>query len=246
MDIKLLFLFFIIGFAQRFVGTLAGSGGLISFPAMIIFGVPVHAAIAANKLSTTVGSFSGFLSLVKRKEMVFSYIYRIAPFALIGGAAGGLIASILSDHTLKMIAVILLIFAFITGFIKPRRPEHPLRKRLTKKMYASFFGTSIYNGAFGPGQGTLLMQLLFYEGVPYLQSVGLKQISTFVSSAAAAVVFIWSGDMIWKVAIPLTLGSLVGVQVAILVATKISKNHVKWIIRVITFLLIMQLTIELY
>ncbi|HET7658401.1 MAG TPA: sulfite exporter TauE/SafE family protein [Bacillales bacterium] len=246
MDVTLLILLFFIGFAQRFVATLAGSGGLISFPAMLILGVPVHAAIAANKLSTTAGSFSGFLSLVKGKEIAFRNFYRIAPIALLGGSAGGLIASYLSDHTLKVLAVILLCFAFFIGFLKQRRPDQPFHNRLSKKMYAAIFGTSVYNGAFGPGQGTLLMQMLFYEGVPYLQSVGLKQISTFVSSAAAAVVFISSGYMLWHIAIPLTLGSMVGVHAALKVAHKLSKQHVKWFIRIITFFLIIQLIVQLY
>lgn len=240
METEIILLFF-IGVAQRFIGTLAGSGGLISFPAMLLLGVPVHATIAANKLSTSVGSFSGFLTLVKQKQADFTKIYWIAPFALAGGAIGGLIASALSNHILKIVALTLLGFAFVLPFLKRSKPAQLYQNKLTKKMYAAFFGTSIYNGAFGPGQGTLLMQLLFYEGVPYLPAVGLKQISTFVSSAAAAVVFISAGDMIWHIAIPLTLGSMVGAQAAIRVAHKLSKRHVQWILRIITFLLIVQL-----
>lgn len=238
-------LLFLVGVAQRFVGTLAGSGGLISFPAMLLLGVPVHATIAANKLSTTVGSFSNFLTLVKERKIHFKQLYRIAPFALAGGAAGGLIASLLSDQVLKIIAVILLCFAFILAFLKKPRAETEYHGRLSKKMMASFFGTSIYNGAFGPGQGTLQMHLLFYEGVPYLSAIGLNQINTFVSSTAAAVVFIVAGDMIWQVALPLTLGSIVGAQIAIRLAHKLSKQHVQWILRIITFLLIMQLAYQL-
>lgn len=245
MDITMILLLFLVGFAQRFVGTLAGSGGLISFPAMLILGVPVHAAIAANKISTTAGSFSGFLSLIKKKEIAFSDLFQISPFALIGGAAGGLTASFLSDHLLKIIAVVLLIFAFVIGFIKPQRPDRDASHRLSKKIYALFFGTSVYNGAFGPGQGTILMQLLFYEGVPYLQTIGLKQISTFVSSAAAACIFISSGDMMWRIAIPLTLGSMAGVQAALIIANKLSKKLVNWFIRIATFLFIIQLAEQL-
>lgn len=241
-----LILLFLIGVAQRFVGTLAGSGGLISFPAMLLLGVPVHATIAANKLSTTVGSLTGFLTLVKEKEIAFKHLYRIAPFAIAGGAIGGIIASLLSNHALKIVAVILLCFAFILPFLKRTKPDTPFKNQLTKKMYASFFGTSVYNGAFGPGQGTLLMQSLFYEGVPYLQAVGLKQIGTFVSSAAAAVVFIYAGSMIWSVALPLTFGSMVGAQIAIRIAHKLSKHQVEWILRIITFLLILQLIYQLF
>ncbi|HET7616334.1 MAG TPA: sulfite exporter TauE/SafE family protein [Bacillales bacterium] len=236
---------FLIGILQRFVGTLAGSGGLISFPAMFLLGYPVHATIAANKLSTTIGSFSGFLTLVKEKKVAFNRIYKIAPFALLGGAAGGIITSALDEKTLKTVAVVLLCLAFLLPFMNKMRPEKPADNRLSKKLYASFFATSVYNGAFGPGQGTILMQILLYDGIPYLTSVGLKQISTFVSGAAAAVVFVFAGDMIWHIALPLSIGSVVGAQLAIRTAHHLSKNHVQWILRTLTFLLIGQLVFEL-
>lgn len=242
MDVVLLF---IIGMAQRFVGTLAGSGGLISFPAMLLLGVPVHATIAANKLSTTVGTFSNFLTLLREKEIHMKQLFQIAPFALAGGAAGGWIASILEEDTLTTIAVILLCFAFLLALVRKPLAKATFRGTLSKKMYVSFFATSIYNGAFGPGQGTLLMYLLFYEGVSYLSAIGLNQISTFVSGAAAVVVFISAGDMIWGVAIPLTAGSLLGARIAIRVAHKLSRQYVNWLLRIVTFLLIVQLIVEL-
>lgn len=242
---KMMVILFFVGLAQRFIGTLAGSGGLISFPAMLLLGVPVHATIAANKLSTTVGTFSNFLILVKEGKVNLKQLVQIAPFALAGGAAGGIIASLLSDQILKTIAVVLLCFAFLLAFLKKPRAETEFHGKLSNKMYASFFGTSVYNGGFGPGQGTLLMYLLFYEGVPYLSAIGLNQISTFVSGAAAAVVFISAGDMIWQIALPLTVGSMFGAQISIRVAHKLSRRHVQWLLRIITFLLIIQLIYEL-
>lgn len=202
-------------------------------------------ALAANKLSTTVGSFSNFLVLVKEKEVSFKQLYKIAPLAIIGGIIGGWIATLLSEHTLTIVAVVLLCFAFLLAFLKKPEVQTAFRGKLTKTMYGSFFGTSIYNGAFGPGQGTLLMYLLFYEGVGYISAIGLNQISTFVSGAAAALVFIAAGDMVWHITIPLTLGSMLGAQIAIRIAHKLSKQHVQWLLRIITFLLIGQLVYEL-
>ncbi|HET7629431.1 MAG TPA: sulfite exporter TauE/SafE family protein [Bacillales bacterium] len=239
-------LLFIIGIGQRFVGTLAGSGGLISFPAMLLLGYPVHAAIAANKMSTTIGSFSGFLTLVKEKKADFRQIVQIAPLAVIGGLCGGWITAVLSESTLKGVTVILLMLAFGLSFLKKK--EQALnggKHRFSKKLYGTIFATSLYNGAFGPGQGTILMQLLLRDGIPYLFAIGLKQISTFVSGAAAAVVFIVSGDMLWTLAIPLTLGSVVGAQLALKVARYLSGKQVQWILRGFMVLLIAQVVIEL-
>lgn len=244
-DMEMMMLF-LVGVAQRLIGTLAGSGGLISFPAMMLLGVPVHATIAANKLSTSVGSFSNFWVLVRKKQLNKAHLWHIAPFAIAGGLVGSLFASLLDEQTLTVMAVFLLCFAFILAFLKKPDGNKAFHDKLTKPMHASFFGTSVYNGAFGPGQGTLLMYLLFYEGVPYISAIGLNQISTFVSGVAATVVFIASGAMVWHIALPLTLGSMLGAQIAIRIAHKLSTQHVKWLLRLITFFLIIQLIIELF
>ena len=53
---------FLTGIFATTVGTLAGSGGFINFPIMILLGIPVHSAIAANKVSNTISSFSSFFA----------------------------------------------------------------------------------------------------------------------------------------------------------------------------------------
>ena len=45
-------------FLAGFVDAVAGGGGLISLPAYIIAGIPVHNSIATNKLSSCMGTFS--------------------------------------------------------------------------------------------------------------------------------------------------------------------------------------------
>ena len=56
---------YFIGLLATTVGTLAGGGGLISFPSMLLLGVPVHSAIGANKVSNTVSSFTSFWHLYR-------------------------------------------------------------------------------------------------------------------------------------------------------------------------------------
>ena len=43
-----------------FIDAIAGGGGLISLPAYMIAGIPVHHAIATNKMSSTMGSEACF------------------------------------------------------------------------------------------------------------------------------------------------------------------------------------------
>ena len=45
-----------LSFLAGFVDAVAGGGGLISLPAFLIAGLPVHNAIATNKLSSSMGT----------------------------------------------------------------------------------------------------------------------------------------------------------------------------------------------
>lgn len=60
---------FFIGLVANVLGTLAGGGGLISLPAMLLMGIPLHSAIGANKVSNTVSSLSSFIVIYKYKEV---------------------------------------------------------------------------------------------------------------------------------------------------------------------------------
>src|SRR5699024_11161820 len=126
----------------------------------LLLGVPVHATIAANKLSTTLGAFTNFLVLIRNKEISAHHLWLIAPFAVLGCVLGSMITTILYEDTLTVMAVLLLCFAFGLKFLKKQEVSAAFTGKITRTMYASFLGTSVYNGAFGPGQGTILLYLL--------------------------------------------------------------------------------------
>ena len=144
-------LLYFIGFAATTLGTLAGGGGLISLPAMLLMGLPVHSAIGANKVSNTVSSFSSFLMIYKNKEVTVKEALTVVPLSLAGGITGGVIASFLKEEWMIMIAIVLLTFAFITSFLGKLILMVSETFRITKKSATSLYGIGIYDGLFGPG-----------------------------------------------------------------------------------------------
>jgi uncharacterized membrane protein YfcA len=80
-----LLLLFLIGFIGTFIGTLAGSGGLISMPCMLLIGIPIHSAIAATKFSNTFSSFSSFFVLLKQKKIDWKTALSLSPLGIAGG-----------------------------------------------------------------------------------------------------------------------------------------------------------------
>ncbi|KIL42732.1 hypothetical protein KP77_33620 [Jeotgalibacillus alimentarius] len=235
---------FLTGVIATTLGTLAGGGGLISLPVMLLLGLPVHSAIGANKVSNTVSSFSAFFYLLRHKNISLKESLWIIPFSLTGGITGGVIASALQAENLTMIAVILLVFALTTSFFNKSTFEHDQTLKKSGFGAAGLYGIGIYDGLFGPGQGTLMLYLFSWLKVSYVKAVGLVRLATFSSCFGAAVTYIAAGHIIWPLTIALLAGSFLGAQAGVRLAKRMKPSRVKPLLRIVTAILIIQLIID--
>ncbi len=241
----MLILLFIIGLFGNLIGTLAGGGGLITLPTMLLFGMPVHSAIGANKVSNTISTLSNFYTAFRRKEITILEARPIVLLCFIGGLFGGLIASLFSGETLTIIALCLLIFAFILSFLGKTDFGENVTFELKKRTRALLFSVGIYDGLFGPGSGTLLLYIYAHEKISYMKAVVLGRVGIFATCFGAAIVYVLSGQILWVETLFLMLGSIIGSQIGIVVARKINNQHAKLLLRLITAILIVQLTVDL-
>ena len=236
---------YLIGFIATTVGTLAGGGGLISFPSMLLLGIPVHSAIGANKVSNTVSSFTSFWHLYRKGEVNGKESIWIMPVSIIGGMSGGMTATYMSDSMLTIVASIFLVFGYIISFLGKGNFTGQVEKlSLNKYSFSGLFGIGMYDGMFGPGQGTLLFNLFGYLNLSYIKAVALVRLATVSSCMGAAVTYIASGSIIWPITLCLMLGSITGAQLGVRVAEKLKPQYVKPILRIMTLLLIIQLWIN--
>jgi len=143
-----------IGIIAAFIGTLAGGGGLMTLPAMMLVGIPIQTSIATNKFSTGISALSSIFYLLYHKELHFKVILKYIAIAVIGGAGGALLAVSQSEQNMNVTACILLIFALVvtlknkawTDTVNPT--EHT-----TSSLWQPFF-IAMYDGGFGPGSST--------------------------------------------------------------------------------------------
>ncbi|PLS16504.1 sulfite exporter TauE/SafE family protein [Bacillus sp. M6-12] len=239
-------LLILIGFCASFIGTLAGSGGLIGMPSLLLIGIPIHSVIATAKFSNVFSSFSSFYILLKQKELSWRDAATLIPFALGGGMAGGLLANSFSEKTMTVLAVFLLSGALAMNFLKKPKGDSEGIWKLEKKAYPTLFGISVYDGMFGPGQSTLLMYAFLHQGASYLKALALTRAQTFISCAAAFATYLFAGNFKWEIAIYYALGGIFGAQFAVRVARRLSKEHLKVILHLVTVALIVQLLIRLW
>ncbi|WP_059171728.1 sulfite exporter TauE/SafE family protein [Bacillus sp. FJAT-27445] len=235
---------FFVGICATTIGTLAGGGGLISLPAMLLLGMPAHSAIGANKVSNTISSFSSFFHLYRTKRITWKEAYWIMPISILGGMSGGFLASRIPEENMMILALILLIFAFIASFIGKGdfKGSEPLK--MNKVSVPGLYGIGIYDGLFGPGQGTLMLYLFGNLNISYLRAVGFVRLATFSSCIGAAAMYIASGKIIWPMTLALMLGSVTGAQLGVRIAEKLKPQFVKPILRVATVAVIIQVFVK--
>ena len=240
----MLVILFFIGLIGNVIGTLAGGGGMLTLPTMMLLGMPVHAAIGANKVSNTVSTLFSFYSVFKRKEITLQEAWPILLFCFVGGLVGGSIASLFSGETLTVIAICFLLFAFILSFLGKTEFGQVQVLKLRKRTAGMLIGVGIYDGMFGPGSGTLLLYIYASERLAYLKAVVLGRVGIFATCFGAAIMYVSSGQILWTETVALMIGSIIGSLIGIRLARKINAKHAKWLLRGITAVLLVQLMID--
>ena len=148
-------------FLAGLVDAIGGGGGLISLPAYLMAGLPVHNAIATNKLSSTCGTALTTVRFI-RQGLVNWRIAIPTIFCAIGGSSLGANLSMNVPESVMeaVLFVVLPVVAFIVLSPKTFR-DHDQEVKLDRKLWitalVSAFVVGIYDGFYGPGTGTFLI-----------------------------------------------------------------------------------------
>ena len=144
------------------VDAIGGGGGLISLPAYLLAGLPMHQAIATNKLSSACGTTVTTIRFI-RQGLVNWRIAIPTIVAAIGGSSLGANLSMGMDERVmeKILFVVLPVVALVVMNPKIFRDQAAEQRRLSGKLWAtaiaSAFFVGIYDGFYGPGTGTFLI-----------------------------------------------------------------------------------------
>src|SRR5690606_25527241 len=90
-SVEILCLLFLVAAVAGFLDTLAGGGGLITIPALILSGAPPLAALGTNKLQGCVGTATSSFLLIKRRKVYWHELRWMVVSAFSGAAVGTLI-----------------------------------------------------------------------------------------------------------------------------------------------------------
>ena len=199
-----------------FVDSIAGGGGLISLPAYLISGLPVHTCIATNKLSSSMGT-----TIATAKYALSGYIdWHLAVFcaaaSLAGAALGANIALLISDAVFRILMLIILPLTTLYVFKKKDLFSGENRKELTflhTVVLSSViaFALGLYDGFYGPGTGTFLILLLTrFAYMDIHRANGITKGINLSSNISSLTVYLLSGQVLMPLGLCAGLFSILG------------------------------------
>lgn len=195
-------------FLAGFVDAVAGGGGLISLPAYMIAGLPVHMAIGTNKLSSGMGTALTTWRYCKNGYIDWRIAGPCAACALLGSNAGAHLALLIGDELFKLIMLVILpltAFYVLRGrSLDRQRPHYGLKTTALVSMGAALV-LGAYDGFYGPGTGTFLLLLLTGLAHMSLQSANATaKVINLTTNLTALAVYLLNGKVIF--ALGLTAG----------------------------------------
>ncbi|MDQ7096032.1 TSUP family transporter [Desulfosporosinus sp. PR] len=219
-----LFIICILGFLAAAIDAIAGGGGLISLPALLMIGVPPHLALGTNKFAASMASLNSSITFARSGKVHTSLVKWQIPFTFIGAALGvWAVLSVSSEFLNKAVLVLILIVGIYTLLHKNLGMEnkfqglHPFNLGV-----GCFFALALgfYDGFFGPGTGSfLIFSFIAFFGFDFVTASANSKVLNFGSNFVSLLLFAWNGKILFSYGIPMALfmifGSLVGTRLAI-------------------------------
>ena len=218
------------------VNAIAGGGTLITFPALTFLGVPAVSANVTNTVALCPGYFGGTLAQWNDLKGQKSRLWLIVPASIVGGLLGGWLLLQTGEKLFRDLVPYLILLA--SGLLAI---QDPVRAWLTRRMAAEQGSqlekitwlpvtlASVYGGYFGAGLSVIVLSSLGLTLEDTLTRLNaLKQAVAFSVNIAAAIYFLFSGQVFWSAALVMAIGALAGGWLGGKLAGKIKPSTLRW------------------
>lgn len=227
-----LFIICILGFLAAAVDAIAGGGGLISLPALLLVGVPPHLALGTNKFAASLASLNSSITFARSGKVHFPLVKWQIPFTLIGAFLGAwAVLRVSSAFLSKAVLVLILLVGIYTMVHKTLGMKNNFKglnsyNIIVGCLFALALG--FYDGFFGPGTGSfLIFSFIALFGFDFVVASANSKVLNFTSNFASLLIFAWNGKILLHYGIPMAifmiLGSYIGTRLAIQRGAKLVK-----------------------
>jgi hypothetical protein len=226
------------------VNALAGGGTLITFPMLTAVGIPAVAANVTNTVALCPGYLGATLAQSKDLQGQRRRLWLALPAGVLGGIVGGVLLLNTGERTFRALVPFLILMA--SGLLAV---QDPLRAWLLRRSGQAKSSSpmaaerwvvlpvglaAVYGGYFGAGLSVIVLAVLglvLDDTLTRLNAV--KQAISFSTNIAAAIFFLFSGEVVWPAALVMAVGALAGGALGGRLAGRIKPATLRWTVVVI-------------
>lgn len=203
-------------FAAGFVDSIAGGGGLITVPALLLAGLSPVEALGTNKLQGLFGSGSATITYASKGHVDLRRQLPTALMALGGSAIGALAATIVPGAWLSAALPVVLVAIALYFAFKPNMDDVDRVRRLSPFLFGFLVVPILgfYDGVFGPGAGSFYMlAFVSLAGFGILKATAHTKLLNFSSNIGGFAVFASVGVVAWKIGLMMGVAQFLGARV---------------------------------
>ena len=213
LSTQILALLFFIAVVAGLLDTLAGGGGLIAMPALILAGVPPLMALGTNKLQGSVGTATATLLLFRSRKLDWPQMKPLMLFAFLGAAVGTVLVQFIDTRVLSFVIPFVLLIIGLYFLFSPGLAHSSGQQKISESTYKKKVVPAIgfYDGMFGPGTGSFFsLAGVSLRGLGLIDAAARAKSLNFATNVASLIIFLLAGQIAWMAGVLMMGGQVLG------------------------------------
>lgn len=240
---EVLFVLFLVAGVAGFVDAIAGGGGLLTIPAMLMANIPPLYTLGTNKLQATAGSFSASVTMIKQGKVNPKNIWQSILACFVGAMLGTMAVQLSPPELLTKVIPFLIAVIGLYYLFAPKVGEVMSEPRVKEKHWRYIFSPVVgfYDGYLGPGTGMFLaLGGVVLRGWDMITATANAKVLNFTTNVASLMFFILGGKVLWSVGLAMMLGQVIGATMGARLAVKGGARFIRPMIVLMCFAMLIK------
>ena len=196
-----------------FIDAIAGGGGLLTIPAMLLANIPPVLTLGTNKLQAASGALAASITMIKKGVVSPSKMKLAIAGAFIGSVLGTIAVQMSPPDMLEKLIPFLIAAIGIYTLFAPSLGEVEAEPRVSESTWQRVVAPLIgfYDGYVGPGTGMFFaLGNVALRGRQIIAATGAAKVLNLSTNIASLIFFIIGGNVLWKVGLAMMVGQTIG------------------------------------
>lgn len=205
---------FAVAIIAGVVDAIAGGGGLITVPSLLLAGLPPMVVLGTNRLQAVIGELTTSLMFIASRQFPLQGMILGVLFTSVGALSGAVAVSLIDKAALEVLLPVLMVAITLYSIFSRRlKATEASEAKWSNRKFMLVAGLLIgfYNGFFGPGTGSLwMLGFVALLGYTLKQATMATKPLNLVGNMISLILFIALGQVDYQLGLLMAAGQIIG------------------------------------